>query len=221
MKKGMPTFIGIYHWPGLDKGVWEKVQPLLKPGTKCFMEGSPAGFEKQRKSQETYEEPFAKILKELDRRGIEVVPLDRDKLPKMIGEIERKVRDVDSLRQDPKKGLEMLKVLRYIMHPLREKGWKGKLQRNATADDLVIMHPGHLSRLKYTMKIPARNMVWIHKPSPFGMTRTEREYIDLWFMEQLTTPSKKLTDRLVKSREAYKRKKAERRQKAAGKKRRI
>jgi len=65
--------------------------------------------------------------------------------------------------------------LRYAMHNLREKSWAHKLKREKpTANDIVVMHPNHISGFLIESGLKGKNVVWIDKPRSLKIIKASR-----------------------------------------------
>lgn len=66
------------------------------------------------------------------------------------------------------KTADLTEIERYMVYDLREKRWATLLRRDATPNDIVIIHPAHVDGLIHQSNFNPKQVVWIHQDAREG-----------------------------------------------------
>ncbi len=139
-----PIFFGVDHD---NNNLIKEMEKLLEKygvkGTRLFIEMTPNYLAKTLKGGKT-EGPFEKVVLEARRRGIEIMPLDKQSITNVTD----------------KASIDFYEAYKYLIYNVREKHWKRVIQQNARKSDMVIMHPGHLKRIQKALRIPENQITY-------------------------------------------------------------
>lgn len=179
-------FFGIEHAGGHGRGMERALAAAAKPGARCFLEIAAAGLKIVRAHGELFQPgtvgweeggTFIQLIRWLDARGVEVVPLDKQ--PTL--DVMRKLRkSFDAWRQanisaDFESGRVLAKDrqaaedLYYVNILLREKQWLARVRREARATDFVVAHPDHIARLVANLCPPMERVHYVDRPGEVRM----------------------------------------------------
>ena len=126
LQEKLPFFFGINHNRIGEKEAekcWKRVMPFIQAGTRCFIEETPHGLRFERGFMEAfvkpYYDPWFKIIHELDKLKVPIVPLDKESPSPISFETVPKIKN-KKMRQ---------KLGDYLQFSLRERHWAGLLER--------------------------------------------------------------------------------------------
>jgi len=121
-------------------------------------------------------DPFFDAIDFAKKKGWNIVGLDKPKiLLDLLPKQEQAYRSHSLLRLFEDIPPPPQLTLRYAMHNLREKSWAHKLKREKpTANDIVVMHPNHISGFLIESGLKGKNVVWIDKPRSLKIIKASR-----------------------------------------------
>ena len=151
-ERGWPMFFGIDHYEGGGKGMKEGLASVARPGARCFIECDPKEVEFYNEGGQILAAPtsnmqtYNELMGWLHERGVELVALDKESILRVY----KRAQGNESLQD-------------YVGDVVRERGWVNKVRVQSRKEDFVIMHPGHLARIRMNFRIPINRCVFVDK----------------------------------------------------------
>jgi len=225
-KGGWPMFFGFSHDKGGGKGFETALSAYARLGARCFLEvtaddlrllraanrGLPMLQHELDKRGKTHADwlaycetgSYLQLVKWLDARRIRIIPLDKRSTMNVTENL-KAYQDEGALARllriphdTPVRGKED-EALYYMMSLVRERQWRHLLWLKARPKDMVVMHPGHLTRIRDVFPIPRARFRFIDRFAPMKGWR-------LPVVRRLSPARQRLEARIVQWRRREKRK---------------